>query len=40
MAALSTQVNGYTPAVDAPAVQGQTSKIQPGDVGWQFVPQY
>jgi len=26
--------------IDAPASSAAPSKIQPNDVGWQFVPQY
>jgi hypothetical protein len=35
--------HGLAPApqvADAPAASAAPSKIQPNDVGWQFVPQY
>jgi len=46
-AQIMSNVNGHAngglapPAViDAPASSAAPSKIQPNDVGWQFVPQY
>ncbi|WWD15851.1 hypothetical protein CI109_100275 [Kwoniella shandongensis] len=40
MTSPANQANGHADASTPAVTSGQTSKIQPNDVGWQFVPQY
>ncbi|KAK8869873.1 hypothetical protein IAR55_000441 [Kwoniella newhampshirensis] len=40
MSSPANQANGHADSSTPAVTSGQTSKIQPNDVGWQFVPQY